>query len=147
MKFQRRVRQDIDVNMTPLIGVVFLFLIFFMVSTTCVKESRLGITLPKAEIADSSVQESETIEVFIDAKGGYKIAGVSLPDSDLLTLKQALKAKLNELVSENSKLPQPKLTITADAATPHQFVVTTMDVAGQLGFSKLSISTLKTEPQ
>ncbi|MEH6444726.1 MAG: biopolymer transporter ExbD [Oceanospirillaceae bacterium] len=142
MKFQRRLRQDIDVNMTPLIDIVFLLLIFFMVSTTFTKESRLGINLPQAEVGDVKPAEINTVEVLIDANGLFKIDGMVLISNDLNTIKKALKETMNSQKNTDKKL---HLTITADAATAHQFVITTMDVAGQLGFSKLSITTLKIE--
>ncbi|MFT5707156.1 MAG: biopolymer transport protein ExbD [Oceanospirillaceae bacterium] len=148
MKFQRRLRQDIDVNMTPLIDIVFLLLIFFMVSTTFTKESRLGINLPQAVVGDVTPAEIDTVEVLIDANGLFTINGVVLISNDLSTIKNALKEtmKAAKSIGKNKDINKKlHLTITADAATAHQFVISTMDVAGQLGFSKLSITTLKIE--
>ncbi len=146
MRFQRSVRQDIDLNMTPLIDVIFLLLIFFMVSTTFTKESRLGLTLPQAEIGENSVQVAPVVEVFIDATGVFKVDDVVLINNDIDSLKQALLMRLQTIQDQlKSTDTQPRLTITADAATAHQYVVTTMDIAGQLGFSQLSITTLKKE--
>jgi biopolymer transport protein ExbD len=146
VRFQRSVRQDIDLNMTPLIDVIFLLLIFFMVSTTFTKESRLGLTLPQAEIGENSVQVAPVVEVFIDATGVFKVDDVVLINNDIDSLKQALLMRLQTIQDQlKSTDTQPRLTITADAATAHQYVVTTMDIAGQLGFSQLSITTLKKE--
>lgn len=137
MKFARRAKQEVDVNLTPLIDVVFLLLIFFMVSTTFTKESRLGINLPKAEQAAKVEESVEKIEVVIDRSGNYSVNGVALTNNDLAALKEALTQSLVGL----SEIPQ--MVITADAATPHQSVISAMDVAGQIGFSKLNIATLK----
>jgi biopolymer transport protein ExbD len=147
MKFARRARQDIDVNMTPLIDVVFLLLIFFMVSTTFTKESRLGLNLPKAVVGENKPIHENNIEVIIDAKGQITISGQKIADNDRRSIKTILLEKFTEKNQSNNQSPKPTLTITADAATAHQHVISTMDIAGQIGFSKLSITTLKEETQ
>lgn len=147
MKFARRARQDIDVNMTPLIDVVFLLLIFFMVSTTFTKESRLGLNLPKAVVGENTPIQENNVEVIIDAKGQITISGHKVLNKDRHSIKSILLEKFTELHQSNNQSPKPTLTITADAATAHQYVISTMDIAGQIGFSKLSITTLKVEKQ
>ena len=133
MKFARRARQEVDINLTPLIDVVFLLLIFFMVSTTFTQETHLSIDLPEATSESSRASETQ-IEIAITKTGDYAINGVSLLNREQDTLRRAI-----EKVSEgDTTIP---MIITADSATPHQSVVTAMDVAGQLGFAKLSITT------
>ena len=133
MKFGSRPKLEADVNLTPLIDVVFLLLIFFMVSTTFIKDSHLSIDLPQADAEISKVAPG-SIEITISKAGNYAINDVVLVNSSIRTLKAAI-----EKVSEGDvKAP---LIITADAATPHQAVVTAMDAAGQLGFVHLSITT------
>jgi len=133
VKFARRVRTDVEINLTPLIDVVFLLLIFFMVSTTFTKETHLSIDLPEAT-ADPARVAQEQIEVSITKQGDVAVNGVALVNSELETLKSAL-----EKVSEgDNAMP---LIVTADAETPHQSVVMAMDAAGQLGFIQLSITT------
>ena len=133
MNFKRQASEEVSVNLTPLIDVVFLLLIFFMVSTTFTKESHLEIDLPQssAEPAKPTVEE---IEVVINAQGEYKINNKSLVNNQEGTLKRAVE----KLANGNNKLP---FIITADAKTNHEFVVRVMDVAGQLGFVQLSITT------
>ncbi len=133
MKFPRQRQEEVSVNLTPLIDVVFLLLIFFMVSTTFTKETHLEVDLPEAS-GDVSTSEVETLEILITAKGHYSVNGKPLVNSQATTLSRALK----EVSGEKRDLP---LTITADAKTPHQAVVTAMDVSGKLGFAKLSITT------
>jgi len=133
LKFRRQVRTEDSINLTPLIDVVFLLLIFFMVSTTFTKETHLDIDLPEASgepVPDSKQQ----IEVLINAEGGFAVNGRSLINKQLNTL----KAAIDEVAEGDNQRP---LIITADANTPHQAVVTAMDAAGQLGFVKLSITT------
>lgn len=142
MKFQRRSRHDIDVNMTPLIDVVFLLLIFFMVSTTFTKSSHLGINLPKAVLDEKKPAAKEQLLLVIDVNGVFKIDGKALGNSHPESLKQALRDWLQQ---HDDAIENLSMTISADAGTAHQYIVTAMDVAGQLGISKLSISTLQEE--
>ncbi|MGV0036334.1 MAG: ExbD/TolR family protein [Candidatus Azotimanducaceae bacterium WSBS_2022_MAG_OTU7] len=138
MKFTRRVRQDVEVNLTPLIDVVFLLLIFFMVSTTFTKETQLSIDLPEAS-SQSSPGAGLQVDISITRAGDLAVNGVALINREQSTLRAAI-----EKASEgDTEIP---LIITADAATPHQSVVTAMDVAGQLGFSRLRITTTLTKP-
>lgn len=133
MKFTHRKKVEVDVNLTPLIDVVFLLLIFFMVSTTFIKDSRLSIDLPQAD-GETSQVASNSIEIIISKTGQYAINDVALVNSSLRTL----KAAIDRVSDGDSKMP---MIITADAATPHQAVVRAMDAAGQLGFVHLSITT------
>ena len=120
-------------NVTPLIDVVFLLLIFFMVSTTFTRESHLSLDLPEASVEPSEAPPAR-IEILIDAEGHYRVDERGLADSRIETLIRAL----NEISGGDSGRP---LTITADANTPHQAVVRAMDAAGQLGFAQLSLTT------
>jgi len=131
-------REDPDVTMTPLIDVVFLLLIFFMISTTFERNSELSIELPEAA-AESQQSEGETIEVAIDAQGYYYVNGKQLVNTQVGTLKKALTA-LNAS-------PSPPLILMADEDTPYQSVVTLMDVAQQLGFARLRFATRLVEHQ
>jgi len=134
VKFARRARQEVDINLTPLIDVVFLLLIFFMVSTTFTKETHLSIDLPEAS-SQSSRSSDLQIEITITRDGDYAINGVSLINRQDETLREAIQK-----VSEgDNAIP---MIITADSATPHQSVVTALDIAGQLGFTQLSITTM-----
>ncbi len=133
MKFQRQPVEEVNVNLTPLIDVVFLLLIFFMVSTTFNKERELALELPQAT-AQPAAEDSKAIQIEINAGGDYAINGKVLVNRDSATLKRAL-----EQVSEgDTELP---LIITADASTPHQAVITVMDICGQMGFVRLRLTT------
>ncbi|WP_432473295.1 ExbD/TolR family protein [Amphritea sp. HPY] len=135
MKFRQKQPEEVNVNLTPLIDVVFLLLIFFMVSTTFTKETHLQIDLPEAEgeVVDAQV---EVVEVVINVEGGYSVNGNGLINNQPETLRRAIV----DQAGDNRKLP---FIISADADTPHQAVVTVMDVAGRLGFASLSITTQK----
>jgi biopolymer transport protein ExbD len=135
LKFKRQghAREDVLVDITPLIDVVFLLLIFFMVSTTFTKENHLEIDLPEAS-GQVSPAQAKQIEVIIDAKGDYSVNNRALVNNKRDTLKKAVL----KLSNGDTKLP---FVITADAKTEHEYVVRVMDVAGQLGFVRLSITT------
>ncbi|WP_237064878.1 ExbD/TolR family protein [Microbulbifer guangxiensis] len=133
MQFRRQKREQDGVNLTPLIDVVFLLLIFFMVSTTFTKESHLKLNLPEAAGPQAEAQPL-TIEVLINADGSYAVDGRALINKKLATLKSAL----SEVSAGEYNRP---LVITADATAEHQAVVRAMDAAGQLGFVHLSITT------
>lgn len=139
MKFRRQKRDEEFINLTSLIDVVFILLIFFMVSTSFTKESHLVVSLPEAT-GEVPQTPPEQIEILIMSDGSYAINGQALVNTKIETLKSALE----KISSGNNKAP---LVITADAKTPHQAVVQAMDAAGQLGFAHLSITTRQPEPE
>lgn len=139
MKFHRQKIEDQGINLTPLIDVVFLLLIFFMVSTSFTKETHLSVDLPEA-VGEQSSDLPEQIEIIISTDGSYSVNGLALVNNKVETLKSAL----DKTSAGNNKVP---LVITADAKTPHQAVVQAMDAAGQLGFAHLSITTRQPEPE
>ena len=126
-------REPVDINLTPLIDVVFLLLIFFMVSTTFNRDSELNIELPAAS-ADAQQQQIDAIEVAIDAKGRFYVNGRQLLNTQAKTLRQALQAAAGDSDS-------PPIILSADAMTPHQAVVQVMDAARELGFVRLTFAT------
>ena len=138
MNFRRRTRAETDINLTPLIDVVFLLLIFFMVSTTFTRETQLKVDLPESASGEHANETLEQIEVLISAAGEVAINGNTLINPSLETLKAALARES----AGNTRLP---VVITADAQTPHQSVITAMDAAGQQGFTRLRLTTNEME--
>ena len=135
MNFQgRNAEEDVNINLTPLIDVVFLLLIFFMVSTTFDTTSQLKIKLPEASETQSS-ESAQKISLLIDAKGNFIVNARELTNNKSATLRAALERSL-----DNGKLP---IVIQSDAASPVQSLVTAMDVVGQLGFPQVSIATTR----
>jgi len=137
LKLQNRVKEDPSVELTSLIDVVFLLLLFFMVSTTFDHQAVLKVDLPDASAVDAPIDLPERLELVIDAKGLMFLNDRQLVDSE----ERTIKAAFNEAVGDDRDLP---LILRADRETPHHFVVTVMDVAAQLGFSNLSIATNRT---
>lgn len=138
MKFRKQRKEMVQLNLTPLIDVVFLLLIFFMVSTSFTRENQLQINLPEANAEEvSSVNQGLTLT--IQENGTYALNGRILSSNSIEILKEALMAESQGNVDQS-------LLLVADANASHQSVVWAMDAAGQLGFVNLRISTQEPEP-
>lgn len=137
MNFQQQQNEDPQINLTPLLDVVFLLLIFFMVTTTFQKEAQLQIQIPEAS-ANPQAEAPERLELIIDAQGKYYLDQQEV----INTRPQTLKSAILKAAGEARDVP---VVIRADARTPHQAVVTAMDVLGQLGFVNLSIATTRSD--
>ncbi|MGF1527520.1 MAG: ExbD/TolR family protein [Candidatus Competibacterales bacterium] len=132
LRGRRRRGDELTVNLTPLIDVVFLLLIFFMISTTFVQEADLAVTLPEVE-RESAPRDSRTIELIIDREGTVAVAGQTLVERDT----PALRAALTALAGDERDLP---FVIRADERAPQGAVVWAMDVAGNMGFRRVNIA-------
>ena len=135
MNFRRQSKEEVTVNLTPLIDIVFLLLIFFMVSTTFTKENHLSISLPESS-SEETGQPPKAIEILISESGEYSIDGQPLVNTKEETLKRAI-----EKILDGREIAP--VVISADARTSHESVVRAMDAAGQLGLINLSITTRK----
>ena len=135
MKLSLRQRAEPEVNLTSLIDVVLLLLVFFMVSTSFVKQSQITIRLPEAESMAVVEEVPQQIDILITESGTYLVNGRELINNRAETIRNALQ----KTSGNNNTLP---LTISADANAKHQDVVTAMDVAGRLGFRQISIATV-----
>ena len=124
-------KHPIEPNLTPLIDVLFLLLIFFMVSTTFDDKSRINIVLPEATSNEQKAQMEEFLEVTVDAKGRYYVNQKEVINTELTTLRRAI-AKAG---GGNVELP---VIITADAKATHQAVLKVMDAASQLGYTHMT---------
>lgn len=133
MNFRPTREQDVDINLTPLIDVVFLLLIFFMVSTTFVKESEIDLTLPQAsqELRDEPV---DRVDVAIDRDGTVFVNEQALVNAQVATVVKAL----GEARGEGG---DPVVIISADAEASHQSVVDVMDAARQAGLYRITFPT------
>jgi len=126
--------EDPEISLTGLIDVVFLLLIFFMVSTTFERQAVLKVDLPEAKNVSIPEDQPNSFELVIDPNGQYYLNDRQLVDGKPATL----RAAFIEAAGEDRDIP---IILRADAETPHHFVVTAMDVTAQLGFSRLSIAT------
>lgn len=132
-------KETLDVNITPLIDVVFLLLIFFMVSTTFERESEIEIMLPEAT-ANAKVTDDFVLQVTVDAEGTFYVNSQRVINTQLSTLMKAMQ----EVAGDRE---DPPIVLSADAKTPHQAVITVMDAARQLGFVHLNFATVQTREE
>jgi len=126
-----------EVNLTPLIDVVFILLIFFMVSTTFQHESEIKIDLPEAS-ADKVDKQEKVLEILIDADGHFYIGGEQVVNTELATLKGAIR----KFLGDRKKMP---VVIRADRMSPYEAVIRAMDATSQLGLEQMSLATNQPE--
>ncbi|MGE0082564.1 MAG: ExbD/TolR family protein [Thiohalomonadaceae bacterium] len=135
MRLQRRRADEPEINLTSLIDVVFLLLIFFMVATTFERETQLNVELPEAS-GEAMQAEGRILEITIDAQGRYYVNQQEVVNTQLDTLMRAMQGAAGDQA-------QPKVILSADRKTPHEAVVRAMDAAGQLGYVHITIATAK----
>jgi biopolymer transport protein ExbD len=139
MKFGRRRDIEPEINVTSLIDVVLLLVMFFMVSTSFVQDGRLRIQLPESSAAPEN-HVSDPVVVAVGADGSYRVNGLAVVNQN----PETLRAALSKVAGEGTR--GSMLTIRADARATHQAVVTAMDVAGRLGFVQVNIATVNQQP-
>ena len=122
-----------EINLTSLIDVIFVLIIFFVATTTFNQRSALKLQWPTAQ-AIAKQDPGEPLNVLVDSEGRYFIGENEVLKSDVGSLKEAIVA----VAGQDRSMP---VVLRADARTPHQSVITAMDALGQLGFVKLSIAT------
>jgi len=134
MKLRVKRAEEVELNLVSLVDVVLLLVIFFMLSTTFVKDSHLRVALPEA---DSAVADRTThpIVITVSAQGSYRVNDRALVNNERATLSAALR----QVAGESRDKP---VTIRADARSTHQAVVTAMDVAARQGFTQVNIATV-----
>ena len=125
-------KEDLQINLTPLIDVVFLLLIFFMVSTSFKKETKITVNLPEAT-GEPSEAVPASLDISVTKAGEIYINGQGLLNRQIDTIKDAIQSS-----SQDSSIP---VVISSDEDAPVQAVIKVMDAAGQLGFSNIQIAT------
>jgi biopolymer transport protein ExbD len=129
-KMQGNDAKNNDLNLTPLIDAVFLLLVFFMVTSVFVKATQLKIELPVAENYDQIDQEKK-LNLLVSAEGKHEFNGQQVSVGQLSGV----------LENERLRSGSGTLIVTADAQTPHGFVLDAMEVAVQAGIGKIDLET------
>jgi biopolymer transport protein ExbD len=119
MKLQSRSREEPEINVISLVDVLLVLVLFFMVSTSFLRETEISLKLPEANAASQAAASDDELEIVITQSGAYLVNGRELINSERRTLRAAIERL---------------------AGVTHQAVVTAMDVAGQLGFTQLNIA-------
>jgi biopolymer transport protein ExbD len=135
MKFQQEEFDEPEINLTSLIDVVFLLLIFFMVSTTFERQALLRLDLPEASTAETE-SLPEVVEFIITDDGRLFVGEQELVDDRPATV----RAALSERFDSGSETP---LVVRADAEAPHRLVVRVLDAAAAEGIRRVSIAAIE----
>ena len=135
MKLQSRSREEPEINVISLVDVLLVLVLFFMVSTSFMRESEISLQLPEATTDRNIDVPRDALEITVTQSGSYLVNGRELVNNE----RRTLRAAIERLVGEKRDMP---VFIRADAASTHQAVITAMDVAGQLGFVKINIATV-----
>ncbi len=135
MNFRARRSEDIEVNVTSLIDVVLLLLIFFMVSTRFVDESKIDLVLPSASERPVPT-EPQSIEIVIDKRGQFFVNGAALINNQVATVEKALR-------EAQAGRHEPMVIISADRSAPFQLAVDAMDAARLAGLTRVTFPTSK----
>jgi biopolymer transport protein ExbD len=132
MNFKGHQRRDeVSLDMTPLIDVVFLLLIFFMLTASFTQAQRLKVDLPKAEQGESLQDKSKDWTIEIDARGNYALNGEALAPEQLESRLRELPERTEETV----------VLIRADAKAEHQAVVQALSAAKAAGLLHIGLAT------
>lgn len=139
MKFQRKKRENVDITLISMIDVLFVLLLFFMVSTSFNQHTEVNIKLPEAE-GSAAEEYPKTVSLMIDANGIYSLVGDDGLAHQLADqTRDGLKQELGKLAVNSKDVP---FIINADDKTPNKAVMTALDIAGQVGFSHITFATL-----
>ena len=137
MNLLSRSKEEPEINLTSLIDVVLLLLVFFMVSTSFVRESEINIRLPEANADPLDETNTDVLEIGITQTGNFLVNGRQLLNSD----RSRLRAAIERVVGDDRDID---VIIRADAQSTHQATVTAMSIAGELGFTSINIATVTT---
>jgi biopolymer transport protein ExbD len=135
MKLQSHARDEPEISVIPLVDVLLVLVLFFMVSTSFMRETEISLHLPEASAAAEASTAGDILEIAITQSGSYVVNGRALVNSEQRTLRAAIE----RLIGEQRGMP---VFIRADAEATHQAVITAMDVVGRLGFVEINIATV-----
>ena len=136
MGFRRRSPEPPRVDLTPMIDVVFLLLIFFMISTNFIERPGLTIDLPGARSPQLTSAGEKEVRVFLDKQGGLYLNGDAISRTALQQHLQGYGTRAGDMT----------FLLMADRKARHGQVVALMDAARAAGFAQLAIATEKKAP-
>lgn len=136
MKLRQKKRADYLVDITPLVDVVFLMLIFFMVSTTFNVTSSLKLDLPSSH-ATAQQQEIKQVTIAINANGKLFVQDEAVADEELRS----------RILNASHGDPNMRVVLRADSDARHKRVVFVLDTLRGLNMSKVGIATSATSEQ
>ena len=131
-----RSKPEVTLELVPLIDVVFLLLIFFMVTTTFVSETKIDLTLPEAASGEGIDSEISAISLNVDKDGRYSVNGVLLDRHDRSAIAESL------LLSTRPGDPNLVIVLSADSRSEYQSIVTALDALSSVGLYNVSMKTV-----
>jgi biopolymer transport protein ExbD len=152
VKFCGPEEEEVSLNLAPLIDVVFLLLIFFMITTTFNKDNVIDLSLPEASSEQSqptefsiriTVSKLNEITIEIDQTRFKNVSGGMMSDSER---RRDLSKKISRAIeSLRNNKPNfagisPTIIIQADKAASHGRVIQLMDAISQLGINKIQFA-------
>ena len=135
MAFRRKKRDEVRIEITPMVDVVFLLLIFFMISTSFIDSSAIGINLPQATTGAPEGEQAE-VKVYLEENGSIHF---NEREVDMAELEKLLKNYTGNAATTSFKL-------LADKEVKHGRVISVVDLARAHGFGTLAIATRNTAP-
>lgn len=130
-------REELEINLIPLIDVLMVILIFLMVTTTYSKYTELQINLPTAD-AEKQLERPNEVNVLVNAQGQYVINKTPVTFASIEQLAGELKR-----AGEGRK--EPIVIISADAQSTHQSVVRVMEASRLAGLTQITFTTQSTK--
>lgn len=137
MKFKRSKAYDLSINITPLVDIVFLLLIFFIITAVLERNYLIEVDLPRGIIPASEPSE-RGIEVIVSRIGEYFVNGESVLNHS----ETELKNKLLQVSEGDTSFP---VILYADGEVSHRVVVNVMSIINDTGFTKLELAFQSTE--
>ena len=134
MDFRRGThKEELEINLIPLIDVLLVILIFLMVTTTYSRYAELQINLPTADAAKPEERPNQ-INIAVDSQGSYVVNKATIPF-------RSPESFADELKRAAAGLNDPVIVISADAAATHQSVINIMEAARIAGYSRITFTT------
>lgn len=138
MQFRRRLRPEAQVDLIPMIDVIFQLVVFFMVSSTFITTPGIALDLPA-----SSSSEPVTMNRLVVTIAGPQEIYLNREEYDLETLDEALAGYAEELPEDEAASGVRSVVIEADRGVSYELMVTVLDALRTNGFRAVNLSTLQ----
>jgi biopolymer transport protein ExbD len=136
MRRRSKANDEVEINITPMLDIVFIMLIFFIVTTSFVKEKGLEVSRPSNSPPKEIVKKKGPIVVRIDANGNISMKGRMLE-------RKAVEANLER---EKAEKPDSPLIIAAHPDADTEALVIILDAAEAVGVGSVSVATTRKKP-
>jgi biopolymer transport protein ExbD len=136
MKFSHRTRREAEITLTPLIDILFIVLLFLVLTATFTEQTVLRVALPRAATGEPSVEDVSVVRVLVDADGQVYLG-------DRIHTLDEVRTRLHAMGDPD----RARVTIAADRAASHGSVVQVLDLVRQAGIVRVNIQTFAESPR